>query len=196
MLFTIKELQKIEKMFKIFRKFLDFLLIILVLIYIVLEEIIWEKIARPIINKVLKLEIFDNLTKKIENLNSIVILVVFLIFFIFVELLGVYSAIVFVQGKIFFAIFIYFLKLPLAIIILWFFSITKEKLLEFYWFKVVYNGLLYVKNQIKLSRVYILIYNKVAFIKEYFKSKISFSKYSIKNRTITIYRVLKDKWKF
>ncbi len=61
-----------------------------------------------------------------------------MVLFLFVELLGIYAAILFFQAKIFLAIFVYLLKLPLAIFILWFFDITKDKLMQFRWFEYLY----------------------------------------------------------
>ncbi|QKF72493.1 putative membrane protein [Aliarcobacter faecis] len=176
------------------RKIFDFFLIILISIYIIFEELIWEKISKPIINKILKLNLFLNLVSKIESLNSYIILSIFLIFFTIVELLGVYAAIIFVQGKVISAIFIYLLKIPLAILILWFFDITKPKLLKFRWFEIVYDNLIYLKNKIQHSKIYLMIYEKIDNIKEYINSKFDFSKHSIKNRVIELYQKLKKKF--
>ncbi|WP_026804066.1 hypothetical protein [Aliarcobacter lanthieri] len=178
-------------------KIIDIFLIILISIYIIFEELIWEKTAKPIFNflskLILKFNIFENLILKIENLNSHLVLFVFLIFFTLVELLGVYAAILFVEREIFLAVFVYLLKLPLAVIILWFFDITKPKLLQFHWFEIVYNKLVSIKNKIQESKIYIMIYKKIDNIKEYIESKLDFSKHSIKDRVIEIYQELKKK---
>ncbi|WP_198305079.1 hypothetical protein [Arcobacter vandammei] len=183
-----------------FNKLIDIFLVILVLIYIVFEELVWEKIAKPILNIfsnfILQFQIVEKIVLKIKSLNRYLILFIFLIFFTIVELLGVYAAIVFVQGYISLAIFIYLLKLPLAVLILWFFDITKEKLLQFRWFEIVYEKLIYLKNRIKNSKIYLLIYEKIASIKEYFKNNFTFSKHSLKDKVIKIYKILKAKIKF
>ena len=104
------------------KKLFDLFLILLVLIYILFEELVWEKTAKPIVRFiskfVLKFDIFEKLILKIDNLGSYWILSIFMVLFLFVELLGIYAAILFFQAKIFLAIFVYLLKLPLAIFIL------------------------------------------------------------------------------
>lgn len=193
-MFTTKFIKIREEMLN---KIIDIFLIILISIYIIFEELIWEKTAKPIFNflskLILKFNIFEKLILKIENLNSHLVLFVFLIFFTLVELLGVYAAILFVEREIYLALFVYLLKLPLAVIILWFFDITKPKLLQFRWFKIVYNNLVSIKNKIQESKIYIMIYKKIDNIKEYIESKFDFSKHSIKDRVIEIYQELKKK---
>lgn len=177
------------------KKLLDFLLIILILIYILFEEIVWEKIAKPIVKSIseliLKFDIFENLIKKLENLSSYTVLFTFLILFTFVEILGVYAAIIFFQGKIFLAIFVYILKLPLAVVILWFFNITKDKLLKFKWFEFLYNNLISSIAKIKRFRIYILVKNKIDNIKEYVELKFNSTGNSIKSKILDIYQKLK-----
>lgn len=193
-MFTTKFIKIREEMLN---KIIDIFLIILISIYIIFEELIWEKTAKPIFNflskLILKFNIFEKLILKIENLNSHLVLFVFLIFFTLVELLGVYAAILFVEREIYLAVFVYLLKLPLAVIILWFFDITKPKLLQFHWFKIVYNNLVSIKNKIQESKIYIMIYKKIDNIKEYIESKFDFSKHSIKDRVFEIYQELKKK---
>ena len=122
-------------MLNLFKKLFEILLVILVLIYIIFEELVWEKTAKPIFDFfskfILKFNIIERLILKINSLNSYIILFIFLLFFVIVELFGIFAAILFVRGDIVFAIFIYILKLPFAVIILWFFDITKDKLLKF-----------------------------------------------------------------
>ena len=68
------------------KKFVDFFLIVLVLIYILFEELVWEKIAKPIVRIITRLlskfNFFEDFLLKIEKLNSYTILFIFLILFI------------------------------------------------------------------------------------------------------------------
>jgi len=126
-----------------YKKILNFCLIFLVFIYIIFEELIWEKFAKPIILFISELQIFKNLTPKILSLNPYIILLIFIIPFILVELLGVYAGIIFISGHVIFGIFLYLLKIPIAALIFWFFNVTKEKLLEFTWFSFIYEKLIF-----------------------------------------------------
>lgn len=179
------------------KKLFDLFLILLVLIYILFEELVWEKTAKPIVRFiskfVLKFDIFEKLILKIDNLGSYWILSIFMVLFLFVELLGIYAAILFFQAKIFLAIFIYLLKLPLAIFILWFFDITKDKLMQFRWFEYLYITLINFIQKIKKFRIYILIKDKIESIKLYFSNKSNFKFTKIKDKIIIIYKKIKSK---
>lgn len=176
-------------------KFVDIFLIVLVLIYILFEELVWEKIAKPIVKlatKILsKFNFFEDLILKIEELNSYTILFIFLILFIFVELLGIYAFMIFFQGKIFFAIFVYVLKLPLAVFILCFFNLTKHKLLQFKWFRFFYKSMIFFISKIKDFRIYILVKDKIYELQEYINLKFNTSNDIIKAKMLEIYKKLK-----
>ena len=177
------------------KKFIDFFLIVLVLIYILFEELVWEKIAKPIVKLITRLltkfNFFEDFILKIEKLNSYTILFIFLILFTFVELLGIYAFMIFFQGKIFFAIFVYILKLPLAVFILWFFNLTKDKLLQFSWFRFLYKSMIFFVSKIKDFRIYILVKDKIYEIKEYINFKFNASDGIIKAKILKIYQKLK-----
>lgn len=182
-----------------FKKLFDFLLIILILIYILFEELVWEKFAKPILqffSKYLKkFNFFDKFLKKIDSLNPHIVLFIFLLFFVIVEFLGVYAAIIFIKGEIFFATFIYALKIPLAVIILWFFDITKDKLLTFAWFSYLYRKLIKLIELIKNSKIYSLVYEKAAKIKTYFEEKSRLKANFILNKFVDIYKNIRVKLK-
>lgn len=184
---------------RLFKKLTNIFLVILVLIFIIFEEIVWEKLAKPIFNLsskfILQFQIIEKIILKIEELNEYLVLFIFLILFTIVELLGIYAALIFIKGEIFLAIFVYLLKLPLAVFILWFFDITKDKLLKFRWFELVYKSLINLKNKIQNSKIYNKIYKKFDQIKEYFNNKFDFQKHSIKDETIKIYQNIKTKIK-
>lgn len=178
------------------RKILNLFLIVLVFIYIVFEEVIWEKTAKPLIELFNKLNLLLNLEEKIKNLNSYVVLIFFLLIFVFVEVLGIYAGILFLQAKIITAIFIYLLKIPVAVFILWFFDITKDKLLKFRWFNFLYTHLILAIEKLKNSKTYILIKEKTLYIKEFLKEKLTFSKGELRAKIATVYRKIKEKFAF
>lgn len=177
------------------KKILDLSLIFLVLIYIFFEELIWEKFAKPIINLFLKLELFENLVPKIQSLNAYFVLIFFVISFTFVELLGVYAGVIFVLGHIYLGIFLYLLKILMAAFIFWFFTLTKDKLIQFKWFAFVYEKLELFIEKIKNSLVYIKIKDKTAILKQEIKKRFFVSKSRIKEKIIKIYKLLRNKLK-
>lgn len=178
-----------------YKKILNFCLIFLVFIYIIFEELIWEKFAKPIILFISELQISKNLTPKILSLNPYLILLIFIIPFILVELLGVYAGIIFISGHVIFGIFLYLLKIPIAALIFWFFNVTKEKLLEFTWFSFIYEKLIFLINKIKMSKAYLLIKEKTIILKKELKEEIFISKNRLKEKIVRIYRLLKNKFK-
>lgn len=180
----------------ILKRILNTFLIFLVFVYIIFEELIWDKFAKPIITFISSLELFKNLASKILTLNSYIILLIFIIPFILVELLGIYAGVVFISGHIVLGTFLYLLKIPIAALIFWFFNITKDKLLEFYWFKFFYEKLILWIDKIKDSSIYLMIKEKSITLKEEIKKRFFISKSRLKEKIIRIYKLLKNKFKF
>ena len=179
-----------------YNKILNITLLVLVLIYIIFEELVWEKFAKPTINIISKLEIFTKFIPKILALNSYIILIFFLSTFIVVELIGIYAGILFVSGHISSAIIIYILKVPVAAFIFWFFSIAKLRLLEFKWFEFCYNYLILSISKIKNSLAYTIIQKKSYELKKSIKNKFFSTKSKFKRKATYIYTLLKQKIKF
>lgn len=179
-----------------YKKILNIFLIVLVFIYIIFEELIWEKFAKPIITLISSLHLFTKLIPKILALNSYFILVFFISIFVVVEFIGVYAGVLFLSGHIFTATFIYILKIPVAAFIFWFFNIVKPKLLEFRWFELIYNSLISAIYKIKHSSIYVMIKDKSITLKKSLKENIFSTKNRFKQKLITIYKFLKQKYKF
>lgn len=179
-----------------YKKILNIFLIVLVFIYIIFEELIWEKFAKPIITLISNLQLFQNLIPKILALNSYFILIFFVSIFVIVELIGIYAGVLFISGHIISAIFIYVLKIPVAAFIFWFFNIAKLKLLEFRWFEFIYNYIVLIISKIKNSSIYITIKEKAYMLKKSLKEKIFSTKTGLKSKIISIYKFLKQKYKF
>lgn len=179
-----------------YKKILNIFLIVLVFIYIIFEELIWEKFAKPIITLISSLQLFQNLIPKILALNSYFILIFFISIFVIVELIGIYAGVLFISGHIISAIFIYVLKIPIAAFIFWFFNIVKPKLLEFRWFEFIYNYIILIISKIKNSSIYIMIKEKAYMLKKSLKEKIFSTRSVLKSKLISIYKLLKQKYKF
>ena len=176
-----------------YKKILNIFLIVLVFLYIVFEELIWEKFAKPLINLISSLQLFTKLIPKILALNSYFILIFFVSTFVIVEIIGIYAGILFISGHIISAILIYILKIPVAAFIFWFFSIAKSKLLEFKWFEFIYNFLISAIYRIKHSLIYTMIKDKASDIKKSIKENIFTARSKFKQKLIHIYKLLKQK---
>ena len=179
-----------------YHKILNIILIILVFIYIIFEELVWEKFAKPIILLISKFQLFTNFAPKILALNSYVILIFFVSTFVIVEVIGIYAGLLFVSGHMTSAILIYVLKVPVAAFIFWFFSIVKYKLLEFKWFEITYTYLMSIISKIKNSSIYIMIKEKSYELKKSIKNKFFSTRSKFKKKAIYIYKLLKQKIKF
>ena len=139
-----------------YKKILNIFLTIFVFSYIIFEELIWERLAKPIFSYISTLELFKDLEPKILALNSYIILFIFLIPFVIVELLGIYAGILFISGNILFGIVLYLSKIPIAVVIFWFFNIAKDKLLQFRWLNFIYKNLILIIDKIKNSKIYLM----------------------------------------
>ena len=177
-----------------YKKILEIFLILLVFIYIIFEELIWDRLAKPIFSYISSLELFKDLEPKILALNSYLILFIFLIPFIIVELLGIYAGILFVSGKILLGVVLYISKIPIAVVIFWFFNIAKDRLLQFAWLNYIYKNLILIIEKIKHSKIYLMIQNKTAIIKDEIKKRFFISKIGLNEKIIEIYKLLKDKF--
>ena len=179
-----------------YKKILNIFLIFLVFIYIIFEELVWEKLAKPIIKLISNLILLKEITPKILSLNSYFILIFFVSIFVIVELIGVYAGVLFISGHIFTAVFIYILKIPVAAFIFWFFNITKSKLLEFKWFNYLYIKLILMIEKIKNSSTYIMIKEKSYELKKSIKDNFFSTRSKFKKKIAHIYKLLKQKIKF
>ena len=177
-----------------YKKILNIFLTILVFTYIIFEELIWERLAKPIFLYISTLELFKDLEPKILALNSYLILFIFLIPFIIVELLGIYAGILFVSGNILLGIVLYLSKIPIAVVIFWFFNIAKDILLQFRWLNFIYKKLILIIEKIKHSKIYLMIQERTSMIKDEIKKRFFISKIGLKEKIIEIYKLLKDKF--
>jgi hypothetical protein len=174
------------------KKLLNFLLTIVVLLYIVFEELIWERFAQPIINYINSLKILKKLELSLQYVNSKLILTIFLAMFVVVEFLGLYAGALFLEGKVVHGALLYAGKIPIAAFTFWLFRVTKHKLMEFRWFEKSYLYTMKIIDKIKECDIYKSIKYKTTALKSYLKEKFFKDKSTIKRKIQIIYKRLKE----
>jgi hypothetical protein len=150
-------------------KLISLVQLLLVLIYIVFEELIWEGIAHPIYTFIHSLKILQKIEKKLHAVNAYVILVIFVMMLAFVEALGIYAGVLFVSGQMLLGLSIYLSKIPIAAFTFWMFRVTEDKLMQFGWFKWIYDLIMKVIEWLKSSDVYLSMIKKLKSLKEKFR---------------------------
>jgi len=181
---------------KVFKRIVQVFQFILVFLFIVLEEVIWEGIARPIYQKVQALKILQKLEAKIQKTHRYVSLIGFLILLIVVELSGIVASIVFVQGFIWLGLVLYLVRIPLAALVFWFFKVAKEQLLSFNWFKWAYDKLMAAIDWLKSRQVYLSTMEYIRSIKETLKLKFRELKAKYFNEESNFMKELKQFYKY
>ncbi len=180
-------------------KLITLLQFILVIIYIVFEEIIWEGISKPIYEFLHSLKILRRVETMLHMVNAYVILMIFVVLLAFVEFLGIYAGILFVQGKVWHGLTLYITKIPIAAFTFWVFRITEDKLMQFGWFKWLYSLMIAAVEWVKSKAVYISMIKKIKIVKKEIKDimKIFKERYFSKERAFSIkikklYKVIKE----
>lgn len=157
----------------LYLKVANTLLTVLVFIYLIFEELIWERIAEPIYGFIRELKILHKLEIVILNLNRYALLIFFLALFAAVEILGVVAIGLLAEGQVILATVIYAGKIPIAAFTFWVFKIAQDKLMTFAWFKFCYGWLLAQILKIKTSTIYVNIKIKIVSVKSWFKSLLA-----------------------
>ena len=135
-------------------KIISLFQLILVIIYILFEELIWEGIARPIYEFIHSLKILQKVEETLHAVNAYVILVIFVLLLGIVEALGIYAGILFISGQVLLGISLYITKIPIAAFTFWIFRITEDKLMQFGWFKWIYEWIMKGIDWLKLLEIY------------------------------------------
>jgi hypothetical protein len=136
------------------RKFITLLQLLLVIIFILFEEIIWEGVAKPIYEWVHSLKVLQRVEVWLQGVNAAVILVIFVIMLASVEILGIYAGILFVSGQVTFGLMLYLTKIPIAAFTFWMFRVTESKLMQFGWFKWIYEKIMTAIEWLKSLEIY------------------------------------------
>jgi len=150
-------------------KFITLLQLILVIVYIIFEEIIWEGVAHPIYRYVHSLKILQKVEEKLHAVNAYVILVLFMVMLASVEALGLYAGYLFVSGNVAIGLSIYLTKIPIAAFTFWMFRVTEDKLMQFGWFKWLYERIMAFIDWLKSLEIYQSTMQKLKVTKERMK---------------------------
>ena len=146
--------------------------LILVIIYIIFEELIWEGIAKPIYTVVHSLKILQKVEVKLHEVSGVVILIFFVVLLGMVEALGIYAGILFVSGQVLLGLLLYISKIPIAAFTFWVFRVTEDKLMQFGWFKWLYDLMIKGIDWLKSREIYQKTMERLAEVKESIKKSI------------------------
>ena len=148
--------------------------LILVIIYIIFEELIWEGVAKPIYETIHGLKILQKIEAKLQNVNASVILVIFVVLLSIVEAFGIYAGVLFVSGQVMLGLALYISKIPIAAFTFWLFRVTEDKLMQFGWFKWIYDQIMKAIDWLKTREMYIKMMERLkqmkTSVKEGFKA--------------------------
>lgn len=150
----------------------------LILLFILFEDLIWNRIAKPIASFFIKIDAFKILAKIITALNKYVVLIIFLAIFIYSEFLTPISLGLIGNGMIIQGILVYLAKIPLASFSFWIFRLTEDELRTIKWFDYLYSKLqqfiAFVKNTKYFKNVKEFYLNAKEKMKDFFKSEKEF----------------------
>ncbi|MBT8344544.1 MAG: hypothetical protein KJO45_07495 [Sulfurovum sp.] len=135
-------------------RLLSLLQLLLVITYIIFEELIWEGIAKPIYEAIHALKILQKVEEKLKSVNPSMILVLFVVLLVIVEAFGIYAGILFVSGQALLGLTLYIAKIPVAAFTFWLFRVTEDKLMQFGWFKWLYDWIMKAIDWIKACEMY------------------------------------------
>ena len=147
-------------------KFISFLQLILVMVYIIFEELIWEGVAKPIYEAIHSLKILQKIETKLEHANASLILVIFVLLLSVVEVFGIYAGMLFVSGQVLLGLSLYIAKIPIAAFTFWLFRVTEDKLMQFAWFKWLYEKIMQGIDWLKSREMYIRTMVNIKAMKE------------------------------
>jgi hypothetical protein len=180
------------------RKLITLLQLLLVIVFILFEEIIWEGIARPIYTYVHSLKVLQRVEAWLQGVNATVILVIFVVMLASVEMLGIYAGILFVSGQVALGLMLYLTKVPIAAFTFWMFRVTESKLMQFGWFRWLYEKMMAAIGWLKSLEIYQSTMHKLKKTKEKikgwikrFKAKYFAKESPFVNRLKRLYRSIK-----
>lgn len=142
--------------------------LLIVMVYIIFEELIWEGIAKPIYEAVHSLRILQKIEVKLKSVSPSVILAIFVIMLAVVEAAGIYAGMLFVSGQAVIGLTLYISKIPIAAFTFWLFRVTEDKLMQFGWFKWMYDQLMKAINWLKSCEMYLKTMERLVQVKEGF----------------------------
>lgn len=153
-------------------RLLTLLQLIFVITYIIFEELIWEGIAKPIYKAIHALKILQRLEARLESVNPSMILVIFMLLFAIVEAFGIYAGMLFVSGQMLLGLALYVSKIPIAAFTFWLFRVTEEKLMQFGWFKWIYDWIMRAIDWLKSREIHQKMMERLVQVKMSVKENI------------------------
>ena len=151
-------------------KLILLLQLLLVIVYIIFEELIWEGVAKPIYEAIHSLKILQKIENKLEHANASLILVIFVFLLSVVEIFGIYAGMLFVSGQVLLGLSLYIAKIPIAAFTFWLFRVTEDKLMQFGWFKWLYDKIMQGITWLKSREMYIKTMLNIKAMKEALKT--------------------------
>ena len=139
---------------------------LIVIVYIIFEELIWEGIAKPIYKVIHELRVLQKIETKLETVNPSIILFIFVVLLVIVEAAGIYAGMLFVSGQVVIGLVLYVSKIPIAAFTFWLFRVTEDKLMQFGWFKWMYDQIMKAIDWLKSCEMYIRTIDRLVQIKE------------------------------
>ena len=136
------------------QKLITLLQLFLVLLFILFEEVVWEGVAKPIYSYVHSLKVLQKIEAWLQGVNATIILVIFVVMLASVEMLGIYAGVLFVSGQAALGVMLYLTKIPIAAFTFWMFRVTESKLMQFGWFKWLYEKLMQAIDWLKSLEIY------------------------------------------
>jgi len=154
-------------------KLISLLQLILVMIFIIFEELIWEGVAKPIYEAIHSLKILQKIEAKLQDINAYVILIIFVVLLATVETFGIYAGMLFMSGQVLLGLALYISKIPIAAFTFWLFRVSEDKLMQFEWFKWLYEKMMAGISWLKSRKIYLDTMAQLKHIKEKLKRNIS-----------------------
>jgi len=136
------------------QKIITLFQLLLVILFILFEELVWEGIAKPIYSYVHSLKVLQKIEVWLQGVNATIILVIFVLMLASVEMLGIYAGVLFVSGQAALGVMLYLTKIPIAAFTFWMFRVTESKLMQFGWFKWLYEKLMQAIDWLKSLEIY------------------------------------------
>jgi len=136
-------------------------------IVVIFLEIFWELGFKGITRTLERSGFAVWSEKKITQMPSWAVLILFSLPFIFMELLGIFALGAFVAGQIWFGIGLYIVKVLFFIPVHFILHVGKDKLLAIAWFERRYKMLFAILEWFKKSQTYIKVHNFSQTIKAY-----------------------------
>jgi hypothetical protein len=150
------------------------LLTFLILIYILFEELIWERAVVPVVGFISRFHLYCSFLEYIElRAGRFTVLILFIVPFVVGEIIGIMSGILAARLYLLSAVLLYMCKIPLIVVALAILQRGKKKLLTFDWFALCYGWVITQLEKLHQSQLYQQIHLMMAGLRRQFSSRSS-----------------------